>query len=163
LNIVQLCGAEHASLLLSGRVDRAGPTHQPSIKYAPAIVTIGIVVIMALYGRIAQPLHYNEFADGSDVFGIHHAADVLSNAGFAVVAIWGWLTLWPRRASDRLRAGWPGYRLFLIGLLLTAFGSRLLSPRSRQCPPDLGPAADRVGVCRPAGRRPRRHATRIED
>ena len=25
--------------------------------------------------------------------------------------------------SDRLRAGWPGYRLFLIGLLLTAFGS----------------------------------------
>jgi hypothetical protein len=103
----------------------AGPNQplKPSIKYAPAIVTIGIVVIMAVYGRIAQPLHYNEFADGSAIFGIHHAADVLSNAGFALVAIWGWLTLWPRRRSDRLRAGWPGYRLFLIGLLLTAFGS----------------------------------------
>ncbi len=48
---------------------------------------------------------------------------MLSNAGFALVAIWGWLTLRPRRASDPLRAGWPGYRLFLIGLFLTAFGS----------------------------------------
>jgi hypothetical protein len=101
----------------------AGQPIKPSLKYAPAIVTIGILAIMAAYGRIAQPLHYNEFADGSAIFGIHHAADVLSNAGFALVAIWGWLTLWPKRASDRLRAGWPGYRLFLIGLLLTAFGS----------------------------------------
>jgi hypothetical protein len=100
-----------------------GQPVKPSLKYAPTIVTIGIVVIMAVYGRIAQPLHYNEFADGSAIFGIHHAADVLSNAGFALVAIWGWLTLWPRRSSARLRAGWPGYRLFLIGLLLTAFES----------------------------------------
>src|SRR5262249_38686219 len=74
-------------------------------------------------GRIAQPVHYHEFADRSAAFGIHHAADVLSNAGFALVAVWGCLTLRPRRASDHLRAGWPGYRLFLIGLLLTAFGS----------------------------------------
>ena len=35
-----------------------------------------------------------------------HAGDVLSNAGFALVAVWGWLTLWPRRGSARLRAGW---------------------------------------------------------
>jgi hypothetical protein len=102
---------------------RRGQPIKPYIKYAPTIITIGIIVIMAAYGPIAQPPHYNEFADGSAAFGIHHAADVLSNAGFALVAIWGWLTLWPRRRSDRLRAGWPGYRLFLIGLLLTAFGS----------------------------------------
>jgi hypothetical protein len=100
-----------------------GQPIKPYIKYAPTVITIGITVIMALYGPIAQPLHYNEFADASAAFGIHHAADVLSNAGFALVAIWGWLTLWPRRTSDQLRAGWPGYRLFLIGLLLTAFGS----------------------------------------
>jgi hypothetical protein len=87
------------------------------------IITVGVTVILALHGRIAQPLHYNEFADASAVFDIHHAADVLSNAGFALVAIWGWLTLWPERNSEQLRAGWPGYRLFLIGLLLTAFGS----------------------------------------
>ena len=78
---------------------------------------------MALHGRIAQPAHYHAFADHSAAFGLPHAADVLSNAGFALVAIWGWLSLRPHHDSDALRAGWPGYRLFLIGLLLTAFGS----------------------------------------
>jgi len=96
---------------------------RPWLRRAPAIITVGAIMILALHGRIAQPDHYNEFADRSAAFGIPHAADVLSNAGFALVAIWGWLTLWPHRASDRLRAGWPGYSLFLIGLLLTAFGS----------------------------------------
>jgi hypothetical protein len=101
----------------------SGEPMKPWIKYAPVIITVGITVILAVHGRIAQPLDYNEFADESVAFGIHHAADVLSNAGFALVAIWGWLTLRPRRTSDQLRAGWPGYRLFLIGLFLTAFGS----------------------------------------
>lgn len=96
---------------------------KPWIRYVPTVITIGTIVILALHGRIAQPAHYHDFADRSGAFGIDHAADVFSNAGFALVAIWGWLTLHPRRASDRLRAGWPGYRLFLIGLFLTAFGS----------------------------------------
>jgi hypothetical protein len=100
-----------------------GHSMAPWIKHAPTIITVGMIVILALHGPIAQPAHYNEFADQSAAFGIPHAADVFSNAGFALVAIWGWLTLRPRRASDQLRAGWPGYRLFLIGLFLTAFGS----------------------------------------
>lgn len=95
----------------------------PWIRHAPTIITVGIIVILALHGRIAQPAHYHDFADQSALFGIPHAGDVLSNAGFALVAIWGWLALRPRRASAALRAGWPGYRLFLTGLLLTAFGS----------------------------------------
>ena len=96
---------------------------KPWIKHAPTIITVGAIAIMAVHGRIAQPAHYHEFADRSAALGIHHVGDVFSNAGFALVAIWGWLTLWPRRASEQLRAGWPGYRLFLIGLFLTAFGS----------------------------------------
>ena len=126
MNIVQLCnGAENANLLLSSldALIAPGLPVRPHIRYAPTIITAGTIVILAVHGRIAQPLHYNEFADGSAAFGIHHAADVFSNAGFAVVAIWGWLTLRPKRFSDQLRAGWPGYRLFLIGLFLTAFGS----------------------------------------
>jgi hypothetical protein len=99
------------------------PSMAPWIRHVPAIITVGMIVILALHGPIAQPAHYHDFADQSVASGIPHAADVLSNAGFALVAIWGWLKLWPRRASDRLRAGWPGYRLFLIGLFLTAFGS----------------------------------------
>jgi hypothetical protein len=101
----------------------SGQPVKPWIRHAPTIITVGIIAILAVHGRIAQPVHYNELADRSAAFGIHHAADVFSNAGFALVAIWGWLTLRPMRASDQLRVGWPGYRLFLIGLFLTAFGS----------------------------------------
>lgn len=93
------------------------------LKHAPTVIIVAAIAILAVHGRIAQPGHYHGFADRSAAFGIHHAADVFSNAGFALVAIWGWLTLRPRRASDQLRAGWPGYRLFLIALFLTAFGS----------------------------------------
>jgi hypothetical protein len=95
----------------------------PWIRHAPTIITVGLIALLALHGRIAQPAHYHDFADQSAALGIPHAADVLSNAGFALVAIWGWLALRRRRASEQLRAGWPGYRLFLIGLFLTAFGS----------------------------------------
>ena len=95
----------------------------PWIRHAPTILTIGLVATLALHGRIEQPTHYHDFADQSLTSGIPHAGDVLSNAGFALVAIWGWLSLRPRRSSEQLRSGWPGYRLFLIGLLLTAFGS----------------------------------------
>ena len=79
-----------------------GSRHQgkPWIKHAPTIVTVGVALILAIHGPIAQPVHYNEFADQSAAFGIHHAADVLSNAGFALVAIWGWLALRRRRATS---------------------------------------------------------------
>ena len=116
-----------ASSLLDASIGPGQPVKpvivKPWIKHAPTIITVGAIAIMAVHGRIAQPAHYHEFADRSAALGIHHAGDVFSNAGFALVAIWGWLTLWPRRASEQLRAGWPGYRLFLIGLFLTAFGS----------------------------------------
>jgi hypothetical protein len=96
---------------------------RPWLRYTPTIITVSLIALLALHGPITQPAHYHDFADHSVAFGLPHAADVLSNAGFALVAIWGWLVLWPRRASEPLRGGWPGYRLFLIGLLLTAFGS----------------------------------------
>jgi hypothetical protein len=64
----------------------SGQPVKPWIKHAPAIITVGSIVILAVHGRIAQPLHYNEFADQSAAFGIHHAADVFSNTGFALVA-----------------------------------------------------------------------------
>lgn len=116
---------------------------KPWMKAAPAVITIGIVAAFALHGRIAQPAHYNDFADHSALFGIPHAGDVVSNAGFALVAIWGWLALWPHRHSDRLRGGWPGYRLFLIGLLLTAFGSAFfhLAPGNGRLTWDMLPIA----------------------
>ncbi|MBR0895432.1 hypothetical protein JQ616_10780 [Bradyrhizobium tropiciagri] len=116
---------------------------KPWMKYTPTLITLGIIAAFAVHGRIAQPAHYNDFADHSALFGIPHAGDVLSNAGFALVAIWGWLALWPRRNSAQLRAGWPGYRLFLIGLFLTAFGSAYfhLAPGNGRLTWDMLPIA----------------------
>jgi hypothetical protein len=87
------------------------------------MLTIAGSVLLLLYGPIAQPAHYNDFADQSVLFGVPHAGDVLSNIGFAMVAIWGWIRLRPKRHHAALAQGWCGYRLFLIGLLLTAVGS----------------------------------------
>ena len=116
---------------------------KPWMKVAQTIITLGIIAAFAVHGRIAQPANYNHFADHSAVFGIPHAADVLSNAGFALVAIWGWLALRPHRNSDQLRAGWPGYRLLLIGLFLTAFGSAFfhLAPGNGRLTWDMLPIA----------------------
>jgi hypothetical protein len=91
--------------------------------HLPLLVTISIGILLLLHGPIAQPAHYHEFADHSVFAGIPHAADVLSNIGFFVIAVWGWMRLWPMREHAALSAGWTGYGLFLIGLLLTAFGS----------------------------------------
>ena len=87
------------------------------------LITLGICGTLLLLGPIAQAPDYNQFADQSTLFGIPHAGDVLSNAGFAIVGVWGWWSLWHRRAHPALRDGWHGYGLFLIGLVLTALGS----------------------------------------
>lgn len=81
---------------------------------------IGAAVI---HGPVAQLPDYHAFADQQVLFGMPHGQDVLSNLGFALVALWGWLKLAPRRTHPALAAGWAGYRLFLVGLLLTAIGS----------------------------------------
>ena len=91
--------------------------------HLPAAITVLVVVAMLAYGVIEQPAGYHDFADHSLLFGLPYAADVLSNAGFALVGAWGWWRLSRLRGEASLRAGWPGYRLFLVGLMLTAAGS----------------------------------------
>ena len=91
--------------------------------YLPTVLTIAGGLGLLLYGPVVQPTRYNEFADQSVLFGIPHARDVLSNLGFALVATWGWVRLRLRRDRASLGRGWCGYRLFLIGLFLTAVGS----------------------------------------
>ncbi|MBI2305782.1 MAG: hypothetical protein HYU78_00635 [Rhodocyclales bacterium] len=89
----------------------------------PLIVTLAAVAAMLAYGPIAQPARYHDFAAVTAWFGLPHAADVLSNLGFALVGVWGWLRLAPRSGHPALRDGWWGYRLLLAGLVLTAVGS----------------------------------------
>ena len=94
-----------------------------SLRHLPAVLTTGACMALLVHGPIAQLAHYHEFADQSVVVGIPHAADVLSNIGFAVIAIGGMIRLWPARKHATLQSGWCGYVLFLLALLLTAFGS----------------------------------------
>lgn len=90
----------------------------------PTFLIVAVAALgMAAYGPIEQPAGYHEFADRSTLWGVPHAADVLSNAGFALVAGWAAAVLWPRRREAAMRDGWPGYGLFLAALAATAIGS----------------------------------------
>jgi len=81
------------------------------------------MLLMLLHGPIHQLPHYHDFADRRALAGLPNAADVLSNAGFLIVGLWGWLALWPARRHPALARGWSGYQLFLLALILTAAGS----------------------------------------
>ena len=89
----------------------------------PLLVTVLLAAAALFHGPIHQPAGYHDFADQTLRFGVPHFCDVTSNIGFALAALWGWIRLAPLRAHPDLRCGWAGYRLFLVGLLLTAFGS----------------------------------------
>lgn len=93
------------------------------LHYVPTFAIAVFVALMLLHGPILQLEHYHEFADHLLWAGIPHAADVLSNLGFAVVALWGALRLWAQRSHPAVRAGRVGYSVFLIALLLTSVGS----------------------------------------
>jgi hypothetical protein len=85
----------------------------------PTLAVSGLVLAGLVHGPIGQLANYHAFSDHSVLFGIPHACDVLSNLGFALVALWGLHRLGHQPPGH----GYAGYRLFLFGLLLTAFGS----------------------------------------
>jgi hypothetical protein len=95
----------------------------PTRRHLPMLLT-GLMVAAALWhGPVAQLPNYHAFADQSELIGFPHGQDVLSNLGFALVALWGWLKLAPHRRHPALAHGWAGYQVFLLGLFLTALGS----------------------------------------
>lgn len=94
------------------------------LRYHLPLLLIAIVCGIALWhGPVAQIANYHDFSDQSRMAGIPHFADVLSNLGFAVVALWGGWRLAAAKDKTEIRNGWAGYRLFLIGLFFTALGS----------------------------------------
>jgi hypothetical protein len=91
------------------------------IRWLPeALIVVAAATMMAL-GPIPQPADYHRFADTRTLLGVPNGADVLSNAGFAVVGIGALLAIRGRRRG--LASSGPGYRLFLGSVALTAFGS----------------------------------------
>lgn len=72
---------------------------------------------------MAQPEHYHAFADRRAWGALPHAADVLSNLGFVLAALAGFVALW-RADLCRLRGTARALcALFFAGLLCSAAGS----------------------------------------
>ena len=94
-----------------------------TLGHLPLLVTLICIAALIAYGPISQPADYHAFADDRAFLGIPHASDVFSNLGFALVGLGGLLWLWPRRHHPGIARGWPGFALFLVGLVLTAIGS----------------------------------------
>ena len=86
-------------------------------------VLAGLAALLALalawHGPIAQWDSYHAFADQRAMWGIPHAADVLSNLPFALAGLWALLAL---RGTPRDGA-WLAWRVFALALVATAAGS----------------------------------------
>ena len=87
----------------------------------PGLILLIALTAMGLHGPIHQLADYHHFADQRGWLSIPHAADVLSNIGFAIVGLWGLFQL--RHGGPVHHPGHAGYRLFFAALLLTALGS----------------------------------------
>src|SRR6267378_3940559 len=119
-----------------------------ALRHLPLLLVLCAGLGLLLYGPIAQPERYNEFADRRALFGVRNGADVLSSAGFAIVGLWGLARLWPARMHRALSTAWPGYCLFLVALVLVAAGStfyhlapdngRLIPPQRARVRPGTG-------------------------
>ena len=91
------------------------------------LVSLTLVVIIAaiLAPRIAQPLAYHNFADRRAWLDIPNFGDVVSNAGFAIVGLWGLVILLGEPSRVQFvdsRERWP-YVIVFAGMILTAIGS----------------------------------------
>ena len=88
-------------------------------RWLPTILLAAAVLGMLVHGPIPQLANYHRFADTRSFFGIANAADVLSNAAFALVALWGYRVV-NRHPPSSAR---PAYYVFVLSLALTALGS----------------------------------------
>lgn len=113
---LSLAGADWATL--------ASPARRLAVPYVlPGAVVVLASALLLWYGPIAQPAGYHDFADQRSLFGLAHAADVLSNLGFALVGGLGLAHLVRHRDAPRLAEGRAGWALFFGALVLTACGS----------------------------------------
>ncbi|HEX3097968.1 MAG TPA: hypothetical protein VHQ02_09625 [Usitatibacter sp.] len=92
-------------------------------KWAPLAALAAVAAIMAVHGPIPQLPHYHEFADARPLLGVPHAMDVLSNAAFALVGLWGLWRLRDPAVRARLGRACIGYALFIAALVMTSAGS----------------------------------------
>lgn len=86
------------------------------------LIFLATAVMLLFVDPIPQWPEYHQFADTRTMFGIPNAHNVLSNAPFLVVGLWGIRQIlfkpWVRAAGLRIP-----YLVFFLGILLTSLGS----------------------------------------
>jgi len=92
----------------------------PLLLLAPAIL---IAIIALLLPPIPQPLSYHNFADHRAWLGIPNFGDVISNAPFAIVGLWGLIVLATPHKSNFLESRQRWLYVVMFASLLTALGS----------------------------------------
>jgi hypothetical protein len=83
-------------------------------------VALALTAAMTLCGPIAQLVNYHHFADQRAWLGIANGGDVLSNLGFLLVAVYGFMALRRTRRDDPARLA---YTVFFAAIGATALGS----------------------------------------
>ena len=117
------------------------------------VVALILAIALACLGpAVAQYADYHAFADQRTLWGLPFAMDVLSNAPFALLGVWGLQRLRSIHTPRARRTGFvalvpcdaqrPLAQLFFGGLVLTA----LCSSYYHLQPDDLGLAIDRMGM-----------------
>ncbi|MFZ6658725.1 hypothetical protein [Undibacterium sp. TJN19] len=89
----------------------------------PLVIVLVAVLALLCHGPIEQYAHYHEFADQTIWMGMPHATDVLSNLGFALVAMLGASFLVEKYRHGHACPGFLAFSGFVLSLFLTALGS----------------------------------------
>jgi hypothetical protein len=86
------------------------------------LAACGIAAALLL-PALPQPAEYHQFADRRPLLGVANFFDVASNLGFLIVGVAGIMAAADRRTVfEHQIERWP-YRLFFVGVALTALGS----------------------------------------
>lgn len=94
------------------------------MKLATVLFTATVLVAGTFFlDPIAQDPAYHLFADNRQILGITNFWNVASNLLFLLAGVGGLQYLSTSEARDRLMTLIPAYRVFFVGVLLTAFGS----------------------------------------
>ena len=90
-------------------------------------ITVVAGTAVAVLPRIPQPLDYHNFADHRTYVAVPRFFDVVSNAPFLLLGLWGLMIALGRDARSKQRfilsaERWP-YVILALGVTLTSFGS----------------------------------------
>ncbi|NIP24480.1 MAG: ceramidase, partial [Phycisphaerae bacterium] len=77
------------------------------------------IVSLIVVPAVPQDPDYHRFADDKTLFGIRNFWNVISNAGFIIVGVFGMMRAKQLEDSPLL----PGYMVFCLGILLIGLGS----------------------------------------